>query len=399
MVSMEVVLDQRYHQWVARFNQNTNHILTCKEFCAPSTVFTSWMNVQQRLHAIKSSLFPNPYASTLPDILLPEPLQDVFTIPEPLLIFHILPSKIRGIDTSSLIKQPTNEPHMNEQLSISDPLVVCLGTGASIPSKYRNVSATYIGFENGGVLLDCGEGTYGQMFRKFGTQLDDHLQNLNVVFISHLHADHHLGLFSILSKRQSLLEANDNYTPINIIGPTAFEFWLEEYSEIETLRYKFTDCNNITEYQALYYNEEISIKSVEVSHCPDAFGAVVEYLSDSNPWKIVYSGDTRPCNTLVNAGKNADLLIHEATFENGMEDDAIAKYHSTTHEAIDVANRMEAKYLIMNHFSQRYPKIPLFDWNLPNVGIAFDLMTVHLSKLNDISQIIPQIQDIFKEEQ
>jgi hypothetical protein len=46
------------------------------------------------------------------------------------------------------------------------------------------------------------------------------------------------------------------------------------------------------------------------------------------------AGDTRPCGQLVEVGRGATLLIHEATFEDGMADEAIAKYHSTTTEAL-----------------------------------------------------------------
>jgi ribonuclease BN (tRNA processing enzyme) len=40
---------------------------------------------------------------------------------------------------------------------------------------------------------------------------------------------------------------------------------------------------------------------------------------------LSYSGDTRPCELLELLGQNADLLIHEATFEDAMQEDAILK--------------------------------------------------------------------------
>lgn len=56
----------------------------------------------------------------------------------------------------------------------------------------------------------------------------------------------------------------------------------------------------------------------------------------NNTWKIVYSGDTRPCTNLINAGKNANVLIHESTFPSNLQDKAIQKKHSTNSEAITV---------------------------------------------------------------
>lgn len=49
------------------------------------------------------------------------------------------------------------------------------------------------------VLLDVGEGTLGQIYRFYGDNADDVLQNLKAVYISHLHADHHIGMFQLCS--------------------------------------------------------------------------------------------------------------------------------------------------------------------------------------------------------
>jgi ribonuclease Z len=51
----------------------------------------------------------------------------------------------------------------------------------------------------------------------------------------------------------------------------------------------------------------------------------------------VYSGDTRPCSDLVQAGQGATVLIHEATFDESKQLDAIDKKHSTTAEALAVS--------------------------------------------------------------
>merc|ERR1712059_210565 len=80
------------------------------------------------------------------------------------------------------------------------PSVVFLGTGAAIPSKYRNVSSTLVHMsEEVSVLLDCGEGTYGQLCRHYGHNTDDVLKKVKIIFVSHMHADHHLGLISLLT--------------------------------------------------------------------------------------------------------------------------------------------------------------------------------------------------------
>ena len=94
------------------------------------------------------------------------------------------------------------------------------------------------------------------------------------------------------------------------------------------------------------------LRSIPVQHCHNSYGLVLDFESSH---KIVYSGDCRPSQSLVNAGKDCDLLIHEATFEDSKQNDAIKKRHSTTSEARSIASRMKAKHTILTHFSQRYP--------------------------------------------
>lgn len=76
-------------------------------------------------------------------------------------------------------------------------------------------------------------------------------------------------------------------------------------------------------------------------------------------------------------GLNCDLLIHEATMEDELEQEALTKMHSTTSQAIEVGRNMNARHILLTHFSQRYAKIPRFNDNFgDNIGIAFDNMQV-----------------------
>jgi len=143
---------------------------------------------------------------------------------------------------------------------------------------------------------------------------------------------------------------------------------------------------------------------VPVVHCIDAVGVVVEraaHNDQENSWKLVFSGDTRPCDSLVQAGEDCTLLIHEATFEDELQNEAVAKNHATTSEAIDSAVRMRARFVMMNHFSQRYPKIPAFDEgaHAGRVGVAFDLMTFTFADFVDVPKLLPALRALFVEEE
>ena len=70
--------------------------------------------------------------------------------------------------------------------------------------------------------------------------------------------------------------------------------------------------------------------------------------------KITYSGDTAPCENLINLGINSDVLIHEATFSKELKDIAKEKKHSTSVDAAHAAVKMNAKKLLLTHLSSRY---------------------------------------------
>ena len=79
-------------------------------------------------------------------------------------------------------------------------------------------------------------------------------------------------------------------------------------------------------------------------------------LTFSEGFKLVYTGDTRPTEDLIElgkaGGKQTDLLIHEATAEHAMIVDCTIKKHSTFVEAIEDGKKMDAKFTLLTHFSQ-----------------------------------------------
>jgi ribonuclease Z len=105
-----------------------------------------------------------------------------------------------------------------------------------------------------------------------------------------------------------------------------------------------------------------------------------------------------------------DVLIHESTFETGLEVYASQMRHCTMAQAIDVGRRMKAKYTILWHFSQRYAKIPFRhdskgddkseekEQRADNVCISFDFMRVHLSDLPRACELVPIFESMFYEE-
>lgn len=362
-------------------------------------------------------------------------------------------------------------PSCLENIRRDDLEIVLLGTGSSQPSKYRNVSSIHINlFSNGGLLLDCGEGTLGQLKRRYGVEgADNAVKGLQCIWISHIHADHHTGLARILALRRTLLKGVP-HEPLLVVGPRQLKRYLDAYQRLEDLDMQFLDCKHTTEASlnafggATESNKDHSspgntdrqfaqkvdstlfakgsrmesywkrpgspvddgvvfsilkslqkllgeaglkgLISVPVMHCPQAFGVVLKASERVNSvgkvipgWKLVYSGDTRPCAALTDASRGATILIHEATFEDGMVDEAIARNHSTTKEAIEVGNSAGVYRIILTHFSQRYPKIPVFDeTHMHKTCIAFDLMSINIADLPVLPKVLPYLKLLFKNE-
>lgn len=113
----------------------------------------------------------------------------------------------------------------------------------------------------------------------------------------------------------------------------------------------------------LGYRQEIlrtaglsDLQSCFVRHCD---GAQAVSLTFPTGFKFSYSGDCRPSKTFARIGKDSTVLLHEATFDDEMGEDAKIKKHSTTSEAIGVGVAMGARRILLTHFSQRYQKLPV----------------------------------------
>lgn len=303
-----------------------------------------------------------------------------------------------------------------------DVRVTFLGTGASVPSKYRNVTGILLQHKDASILIDCGESSLGQLYKRFGkAATEDILRSLSCIWISHIHADHHMGLASIIGARSRVL--GDACTPLLIIGPRPLRKMLQLYSALEPMQFLYLEASHTedTGEQAPPVEEQDKetlhaleaaktslgirrLESIRVHHCSHAFALAMESNDfnheASTGWKIVFSGDSRPCEQLTKAATRATLLIHEATFEDTMLDEAMEKKHSTTGEAIATGRDAKAYMTMLTHFSQRYPKIPVIDDSFSGrVGVAFDLMTIRLSDIPRLPLLTPAVKMLFEEQE
>jgi ribonuclease Z len=258
------------------------------------------------------------------------------------------------------------------------------GTAGSVPSARRGLPALLVRRGADRILFDCGEGTQRQLIRSVG------LADLHRIFITHLHADHWLGLPGMLKS----FELRDRDRPLSLYGPPGT---LELMRAMRIVYGRLSYPFEVIELAPgdVVTGEDYSIHPFAVSHRGAAFGyALVE---DPRPGrfdaelaerlgvtpgpdfgrlqrgevvagvlpdqvigpprqgrKVVISGDTAPCEALAVAAHCADLLVHEATFSEEERERARETGHSTAQQAATVAAQAEVRMLALTHISARY---------------------------------------------
>ncbi|XP_040187093.1 zinc phosphodiesterase ELAC protein 2 isoform X2 [Rana temporaria] len=421
-----------YRNWMERFGPRTEHLILNESVSAIHN--QSAYRIQSQLNLIHPRIFP-----TLPDLSRKKAAEkDVRGVrAECLLKYQLRPTRewqrdmVTSNNTPEFVKEAMTLPGFPDALkecrrlleadipqSAEEdpqyPVVVFLGTGSAVPMKSRNVSSTLVHVSPSLVLLlDCGEGTFGQLYRHYGDEVDDVLCQLSAVFVSHIHADHHTGLLRVLYERERALSSRGKpFSPVFLVGPTILMTWLNQFHDhcqdlLHNIR--FIPSRSLIEgaeeecpkarslVSSLLEKCQLDkFQTCHVRHCKNAFGCAVVHQSG---WKLVFSGDTMPCDALIEMGKDATLLIHEATLEDGLEQDAIEKAHSTTSQAISVGRKMNAEYVMLNHFSQRYSKLPLMsDEFSRKVGISFDHMRIRWSDFKILPKLMGPIKALFADD-
>ena len=267
--------------------------------------------------------------------------------------------------------------------------VTFLGTAASRPTVGRNVSALLV--QRGGepLLFDCGEGTQRQMMR-FGTGF-----GVNDVFFTHLHADHFLGITGLL-RTMGLQERSE---AIRLWAPAGSAAILEqavhlgvervpfpvEISELEPHQRVAGEGYDILAYPTQHGTRTLGYALIEHDRLgrfdvararalgiPEGplFGLLhrgqpvqlgertvnaSEVVGPPRPGRrIVYTGDSRPCRTTLEIARDADLLVHDATFGAEEAERARNTGHATAAEAGELAQRAAVRRLVLTHLSARY---------------------------------------------
>jgi ribonuclease Z len=247
--------------------------------------------------------------------------------------------------------------------------------------------------------MDCGEGTINQ-FKRFSLNNNENfcqeLIKLKAIFISHIHCDHWIGLLSVIIARRFALRQlgsdNSSHALVLIIPLKLFailKFLITELQLNNCLRHLILIDSQHLLQESQLENEKLSnsiskikrelgleeLETAEVSHIPESCGIILRTIEAN--FKLVYTGDCKPSRSIVERGRNCDLLIHEATYDTNQTHRAFVRFHSTIPQAIDVGHKSNARSLVLTHFNRIISIKALYDSMNSNTLVAQDFMKIN----------------------
>lgn len=259
--------------------------------------------------------------------------------------------------------------------------VIFLGTSGSVPTPSRGMPALMINYWNKKLLWDCGEGTQRQMMQyKVG------FGSIDAIFVTHPHLDHYLGMFGLL---ETLNLSFTTHRPLDLIIPGSIENNVRNYPFVKITKMKkglvykspgfrveaFPVQHSRQAYGLLFIEEDRRKFDEKKAHAMGLKGKMFSDIQkkgqisvngriislDDVSWlkpgrRIVYSGDSAPSDSVLEAAKGADLLIHDGTYSEEHEAEAKETSHSRVTDAAQIAKKAKVGKLVLMHISPRYPE-------------------------------------------
>lgn len=269
-----------------------------------------------------------------------------------------------------------------------DLSVAFLGTGGPVPTALRGTASVLVTRGGEKLMFDCGEGTQRQMRRSLG------LVQVDEIYLTHFHLDHCLGLPGLLKT----YDLNDREEPLQIFGPIGLHKLLKDMNPLIGRLGYHLEAEEL-EPGDIVGHADYELEAFPVEHRTRALGYAI--LEDDRPGRfdpeeaaklgvkpgpafkelqdgkevegengtvrpdqvmgedrlgraIAITGDTGPCQATVEAARDADLLVHDASFMVEDAERARETGHSTGIQAAEVAEEAGVKMLALVHISSRY---------------------------------------------
>jgi len=301
-----------------------------------------------------------------------------------------------------------------------DMRLVFLGTSSAVPTTSRGLSSIALIRGAEVLLFDAGEGMQ-RNFIKAGLGINRKMK----IFITHMHADHCVGLLGLLQT----MGLQGREKSVYIYGEPRLEEFLRENMRIINFRLTFDIIvHKIDKGGVVVKEKDYQISCCETVHSVPSFAYCLEEFDRPGTFniseakrlgipegelygrlqhgqnviyggkmiksthvvgpprrgrKIGISGDTRPTDKLARFFKDCDVLVFESTYGHDKQEKAIENGHSTAAEAATIAKKAEVDKLLLTHFSARYDETSILEKEASsihsNVEAAEDLKVVKIS--------------------
>jgi ribonuclease Z len=276
--------------------------------------------------------------------------------------------------------------------------VTILGNNSAVPAFDRHPTSQVVIMDGEKLLVDCGEGTQIQLIRYRIRR-----SKISHIFISHLHGDHYFGLaglintFNLLSHQQEL----------HVYGPSPLQQIIEMQLHVADTTINFPlHFHTISGEGLLVDNEKYSVSCFRTNHRIECYGFVFrekkrprrllpekavqyqvptsfferltygedyihqdgsvvknEWVTEEGPQPRTYAfcADTKYDESIIPHIRQADLIYHESTYLDNLQERAEARFHSTSKQAALIAQKAGVKKLLIGHFSSKYPELEEFE--------------------------------------
>ena len=199
-----------------------------------------------------------------------------------------------------------------EALPDDEMRVTLLGTGTPFPRRGQACPCIFVEAGDHKFLLDCGPGAPANF-----TSLEIPFAYVDKVFLTHHHVDHIGGLDHFWIGGWTY----GRRTPLRVWGPAGTDAIIEHFKgiyewDIETRRRVFEtlagseiECAEYDE-GVVYDDDGLKITAFIVDHTPpqNTYGFRIEAAGRT----LVFSGDTKKCQNLIDHAQDADVIIHES---------------------------------------------------------------------------------------
>ncbi len=285
-----------------------------------------------------------------------------------------------------------------------------LGNNSAVPAFDRHPTSQVVTLDGDLFLVDCGEGTQIQMIK-----YKIRRSRISHIFISHLHGDHYFGLVGLINSFGLLNHLQD----LHIYAPSPLQEIIQWQLKVAstTLPYKLF-FHTICKEEILVDEEKFVVKCFPTNHRIECYGfsfhekkgrrklvperakefdipvafydklkAGEDYVKkngeliknewvteDGSPGKTyVYCADTKYDESIIPHIKDADLIYHETTYLDALQQRAIDRFHSTTKQAALIAKKANVRKLLIGHFSSKYDTLEEFETEAREVFLNTEL--------------------------